>query len=108
MTPSVAGRFRAGARNISMELLADSLTGGASGLDRPVLDRTGLTGRFDFAIEFTPQLSGSSPPDANVKRDPSGPTFVEALRDQLGLRLEAETSPMDVLVIDYIEQLSPN
>jgi uncharacterized protein (TIGR03435 family) len=108
MTPSVPGRFRAGARNISMELLATSLTGGASGLDRPVVDRTGLSGKYDFAIEFTPQANGPLPSGAKFSPDPSGPTFVNALREQLGLRLEAETGPVDMLVVDYIEPPAAN
>jgi uncharacterized protein (TIGR03435 family) len=82
-----------------MQLISSSLTGRLTGVDRPVEDRTGLTGTFDFAIEFTPQV----PPFANFQPDPSGPTFVQALVEQLGLRLESQTGPVDLLVVDYIE-----
>jgi uncharacterized protein (TIGR03435 family) len=102
MTPSAPGRLRAGARNVTMQLIADSLTGGVSGLDRSVWDRTDLIGKFDFAIEFTPQGAAAPP---NFRPDPTGPTFVEALKEQLGLKLEDQTGPVDVLVIDYVEQL---
>jgi uncharacterized protein (TIGR03435 family) len=108
MNPSAPGRFRAGARNVPMELIASSMTGGASGLDRPVLDRTGLTGKFDFAIEFSPQPDAPSALGANSRPDPTGPTFVEALKEQLGLKLEPQTGPVDVLVVDYVEEPSVN
>jgi uncharacterized protein (TIGR03435 family) len=108
MAPSEPGRFRAGARNVSMELIASSIPGGSSGINRPVLDKTGLTGTFDFALEFAPQFEGPTPPNANFRADPAGPTFVDALRDQLGLKLEAQTGPVDVLVIDYVQDLPAN
>ena len=73
-------------------------------MDRPVLDRTGLTGTFDFAIEFSPQPNEPSAPDANFRSDPTGPRFAEALKEQLGLKLEPKTGPFDVLVIDNVEE----
>jgi uncharacterized protein (TIGR03435 family) len=108
MDPSAPGRFRAGARNVPMELIASSMAEGASGLDRPVLDRTGLAGKFDFAIEFSPQPDVLSAPGANLRSDPTGPTFAGALKEQLGLRLEPRTGPFDVLVIDNVEEPSAN
>jgi uncharacterized protein (TIGR03435 family) len=107
MPPSAAGRVRAGARNVPMELIAISI-GEGEGVDRPVLDKTGLTGMFDFAIEFTPQLNASSPPGASSRRDLTGPTFLEALREQLGLRLEPQTGPFDFFIISYVEESSTN
>jgi uncharacterized protein (TIGR03435 family) len=87
-----------------MELIASSMPGTEDGVDRPVLDRTGLTGRFDIAIEFTPQQSGR--PNAASKAEPesSGPTFLQALKEQLGLKLEPQMGAMDVFVVDYLEQ----
>jgi uncharacterized protein (TIGR03435 family) len=108
MPPSAQGSFRVGARNVPMELIASSMAGGASGLDRPVLDKTGLTGNFDFVLEFAPQPDGPTFPGAKSLVDPSAPTFIEALKDQLGLKLEPETGPFDVLVIDHIEDLPAN
>jgi uncharacterized protein (TIGR03435 family) len=90
-----------------MELIAISI-GEGEGVDRPVLDKTGLTGMFDFAIEFTPQLNASSPPGASSRRDLTGPTFLEALREQLGLRLEPQTGPFDFFIISYVEESSTN
>ena len=107
MPPSAAGRVRTGARNVPMELVASSI-GVGEGVDRPVLDRTGLTGMYDFAIEFTPQLNASSPPGANSRRDLTGPTLLEAIRDQLGLKLEPQTGPIDFLVITDVEEPTTN
>ena len=60
-------------------------------LDRPVLDQTGLSGSFDFIIEWTPQINGPLPPGANFQPDETGPTFLEALKEQLGLKLDSQT-----------------
>jgi len=107
MAPSRPGRARSGARNVPIELIAISM-GEADGADRPVVDKTGLTGMFDFAIEFTPALEPGSPADANAHRDLTGPTFLEALRDQLGLRLEPQTSEISFLIITSIGEPPPN
>jgi len=108
MNPSGPGRVRAGARNVPMELIANTLTGGDSGLDRPVLDKTGLTGTFDFAIEFAPPPRNPFGTGAKPRSDPAAPTFLEAIKEQLGLRLEPSTGPFDVLVIDHVEEPPAN
>jgi uncharacterized protein (TIGR03435 family) len=73
-------------------------------LDRPVVDQTNLTGSFDFTLEF------AQPPRDALGSDTSNsePTFIEALKDQLGLKLQASNSPVNVLVIDQIDQPSSN
>jgi len=106
MVPSAPGRVRGGARNVPMDLIASSMAGSETGTDRPVVDRTDLTGRFDFAIEFVPQ--GSPSAQTSSQSDSSGPTFTTALKEQLGLRLVPQTTPVNFLVIDLIDQLSPN
>jgi uncharacterized protein (TIGR03435 family) len=80
----------------------------SSVLDRPVVDRTGLPGRFDFMLNWTPDQSPSSaapttPPDPNAP-----PGFFTAIQEQLGLRIESQTAPVDVIVIDRIERPSDN
>ncbi len=80
----------------------------STSVGRPVVDQTGLVGKFDFVIEFTPQLNRPVQPGAEFQPDPTGPTFLEALREQLGLRLESQTGPVDVLVIDHVEEPSAN
>lgn len=102
----VNGHDHFGGRSLTMAQIADVLSGaGWDNLGRPVLDQTGLGGNFDFSIEYTPQFNGPAP---DGLFDPAGPTYVEALKEQLGLKLEPKTAPVDVLVIDHIEQPSAN
>jgi uncharacterized protein (TIGR03435 family) len=77
-------------------------------LDRPVLDRTGLAGRFDFTLMWTPdefQPSGGVKPASQADAPPSFPT---ALQEQLGLKLDATKASADVLIIDKVEKPSEN
>jgi uncharacterized protein (TIGR03435 family) len=106
MHPSVEGRLNVGARNVTMGAIASSLNGMAI-LGRPVLDQTGLTGTYDFALEFTPEMPngvgpGETPPDA------SGPTFLNALQEQLGLKLRSQKGPVQLIVVDHVEHPSQN
>jgi uncharacterized protein (TIGR03435 family) len=106
---SAPGRFRGGARNVPLAMLASTVSiPEITGVDRPVLDKTGLTGTYDFVIEFTPQFTGPVPPGANFQPDPTGPTFLEALKEQLGLKLESQTGPVDVIVVDHVDHPSEN
>jgi len=107
MPASVPGRQRGAARNVSMGLISSTLTG-AGNLGRPVVDRTGLTGTFDFSLEWTPELSGPLPQGVDAAPDPSGPSFVDALREQLGLKLESTKSQVDVFIVDHVERPSEN
>ncbi|MGB8844156.1 MAG: TIGR03435 family protein [Terracidiphilus sp.] len=81
-------------------------------LDRPVVDKTGIAGAFDFTLKWTPDESQFSrlgvfyrPPAEDSSLPP--PLF-EAIQEQLGLKLEPEKAPVDVLVIDHIERPSAN
>jgi len=104
-----AGRLRAGARNMPMDTITSMMSvPQLFGVDRPVLNKTGLTGRYDFSVEFTPQLTGPLPPGANFQPDESGPTFLQALKEQLGLKLEPETGPVEVIVVDHVDHPSEN
>lgn len=99
------GQITAGARNMPMSMVATTFSiSQISGADKPVIDRTGLTGNYDFVFTFSPQL----PPGGDFQADPNGPTFLEAIKDQLGLKLEQQTGPVDSIVIDHIEQPSEN
>jgi uncharacterized protein (TIGR03435 family) len=106
---SAPGRFRVGGKNVAMTLIARQLPSGAlAGVDRPVFDRTGLSGTFNFSIEWTPKFSGPAPTPPEFTTDDPGPIFTEALQEQLGLKLESTTGPVDVLVIDHVERPSAN
>jgi uncharacterized protein (TIGR03435 family) len=97
------GEVRLGMRKVSVEALA-SLLGTVGRLGRPVLNQTGLSGTFDFTMEWEPEPQ----PGSDLQADPSAPTFLEALKDQLGLKLDSTTGPVSIFVIDHIEQPSPN
>ena len=79
---------------------------------RQVLDKTGLTGRFDFNLDWTPddsQFGGrgaSIPPPTDASNAP--PNLYTALEEQIGLKLEAAKAPAAVIVIDHIETPSAN
>ena len=103
---SAPGRIRLGARDVPFSMIVDNLF--QRRVDRPILDKTGLSGRFDFTIEFSPAFNGPSPPGSSFPPDPNAPTFNEALKDQLGLKLEAQTGPSDLVVIDDIQPPSEN
>jgi uncharacterized protein (TIGR03435 family) len=67
-----------------------------------VIDRTGLSGVFDINLHFTPDRIPDFGPGGPVI-DPNGPSIFTALQEQLGLKLDAQRGPVDVLVIDRAE-----
>jgi uncharacterized protein (TIGR03435 family) len=79
-------------------------------LDRAVSDRTGLTGAFDVELQFSLEgLPGVPAGPPGVERPPNdNPSIFTAVQEQLGLKLESTKGPIDVLVIDHAERLTPN
>ena len=78
---------------------------------RIVVDRTGLTGNFDIDLTFTPDRMPQGPPPPGVPLpsiDPNGPSLFTALQEQLGLKLDSERAPVEVLVIDHVERPTPD
>ncbi len=82
-------------------------------LDRPVVDKTGLTGRWDFTLKWTPdesQFTGMGikipPPSADDAN--AAPPLFTAIQEQLDLKLEAQKTQVPVLVIDHVDHPSPN
>ena len=82
----------------SVSVLASLLS--SQGLSHPVVDKTGLTDTYDITLRWSPDDIGSS--------DASLPSLFTALKEQLGLKLEYNKNPIDVIVIDYIERPSAN
>lgn len=78
-------------------------------LGRPVYDKTGLNGNYDFIVKYTPERPGSAGPGSDAALSPEeAPTLVIAIEEQLGLKLVSGKGPMDVIVIDHIERPSGN
>jgi uncharacterized protein (TIGR03435 family) len=88
-------------------LLPYSLSGILRGnAGRPVIDKTGLKGRYDFRLHFNPNPLSADPDTA--ANNPAGPSLFSAVEEQLGLKLESSRGPVEVLVIDSVQQPSVN
>ena len=96
--------------NASMSDLANVMQ--TAVLDRPVVDRTGLSGRFDFTLTWTPdesQFRGMGVRVPAPSTDPNlPPGLFTAIEEQLGLKLESTRAPVEVLVVDRVEKPSDN
>jgi uncharacterized protein (TIGR03435 family) len=84
-----------------------AITLSRSGLDRPIVDKTGLTGGFDLHLKWTADLPESAPESGTVV-EPTGLSIFTALKEQLGLKLESAKAPVEILVIDHVEKPSEN
>jgi uncharacterized protein (TIGR03435 family) len=78
------------ARGVPVAALADQLSGPVFQLGRPVIDRTGISGIYDFTLDWA--------------SDDSAPSVFTALQEQLGLKLEAQKGSVEVLVVDSMER----
>jgi len=87
-------------KRITTEALAGAIRD-CFGLDRPVVDRTGLTGVYDVKVEATPMFRSREP-------EPSDLNVFTAVQEQLGLKLEPQKATIQVLVVDRIEKPSEN
>jgi uncharacterized protein (TIGR03435 family) len=78
-------------------------------LDRPVIDKTGLDKYYDFELHWLPELpAGVSKDQIPPGTDLDGPTIFTALKEQLGLKIEAQKGPVDIYVIDHAEKPGEN
>lgn len=100
-----------GSGKASISQLVDALS---RVTDRLVLDKTNLTGTYDINLDYTPEqgefhelAAGTSlPPPPSI--DPNGPSLFTALQERLGLKLESQKGPVEMIVIDHIERPSEN
>jgi uncharacterized protein (TIGR03435 family) len=110
------GRGELTVNYIDLHMFADVLS---RVVGRIVIDKTGLTGKYDFALKWTPDEgqgmmmpSGGKPGGDGAGAPPppesSGPSIFTALQEQLGLKLESQKAPTDVLVIQHVERPSEN
>jgi uncharacterized protein (TIGR03435 family) len=94
------------AHGVSVATLADFLS---SIMGRPVADKTGLPGRFDFHLEYgIDQATAGFAAASGSNPDDSRPTIFTALQEQLGLQLKSDTDPREHLVVDHGERPSEN
>jgi uncharacterized protein (TIGR03435 family) len=88
-------------------------------LGRTVVDKTGLTGKYDYSWQFVPsaalirQFGGATPDSASgnssgIPSDPDGTDLFTAVAEQLGLKLESGKGPVEIIVIDHIQKPSDN
>jgi uncharacterized protein (TIGR03435 family) len=109
--PATAPYFKTeGARDLPMEAIVGMFSG-LGNLGRPVIDQTGLTGTYDWYFEFLPELPPGLPAGAELPgrpADASGPSFMEALHNQLGIKLVPQKGPYDYLIVDHIERPTAN
>jgi uncharacterized protein (TIGR03435 family) len=78
-------------------------------VDRPVVDRTGLKGRFDIELPpWTPGIIQFDPNNDEPLPDPNGGTIFTLLQEKLGLRLVSTRVPLDIYVVDHVERPTPN
>ena len=110
-------RLRMTSSRQSLPRVADLL---ANQLGRPVIDKTGLTGEYDYTLEFSaeglgggmlaglppapPPPAAGGPPEPNSTADQDSPGLLAAVQEQLGLKLESKKGPLDLLVIDHAEK----
>jgi uncharacterized protein (TIGR03435 family) len=80
----------------SMAVLAEAL---ARIVEHPVVDRSGLQGVYSLKLQYTPDNSKSDGPDA------AGPSIYAALEEQLGLKLQTQKLPVEIIVVDYVERV---
>ncbi|MBV8907179.1 MAG: TIGR03435 family protein [Acidobacteriia bacterium] len=114
--PAHNGEMMIEVQGSTMTQFAQRLSGR---VDRTVFDKTGIGGKFNFHLEFTPdpQMPGQQLPPS-LRPDPgnptplspsdSGPNLFTALEEQLGLKLQSDKGPVEVLVIDHVERPTEN
>jgi uncharacterized protein (TIGR03435 family) len=95
-----AAHVRLAGRGVTLDQLAAYMVNPVTGIERPVVNRTGVTTPVDFALEWVPgELDATASPA-------SGETFLQALRDQLGMILKPTRALVDTLRVAHIEPLS--
>src|SRR5256885_124771 len=89
------------ARGMTLNYILIAL--GRTTIDRVVVDHTGLTGKFDWEVQWIPETLSINAPQWS-----DGPSIFQAFRDQLGLKLEPTRDRVDVLVIDHVQRPTPD
>jgi uncharacterized protein (TIGR03435 family) len=107
------GRGELSGQGVAISALANTL---ATQIHQTVIDKTGLTGKYDFELTWMPDDgpgpmfhgTDGGPQKADPAPDASGPTIFTAIQEQLGLKLQSAKGPVETLVIDHAEMPSEN
>ena len=99
--------FLLGSRNTPLEFIA-SVIPIAGAVNRPVVDRTGLEGRYDFTVEFSMEATRGGKPGGEAQEEVTGTPFVQAAEEQLGIKLVPTKAVLQIPVIDAVERPSEN
>jgi uncharacterized protein (TIGR03435 family) len=93
---------------MTMELFAKGFL--TEQMRSPVIDQTGIKGSFDFSMDWAPEERSPGRPEGepSAASDPSAPSLLTALREQLGLKLAAGKGPVEVLIVDHAQKPSEN
>ena len=106
MKASAAGRMKLAGRGITMARFA-AIETGVGEVDRPMVDETGIKGTVDYTLEWGKAYRGNGlTPD--IQPDPDAPTFQEALKEQLGIKMVSKKGPQELFLIDHLQQPSAN
>jgi uncharacterized protein (TIGR03435 family) len=102
---NTAGRIEVGGMPLSQFI---NVLAGQRQVGRVVVDRTELTGNWDFELTFSAALPGDAVPGTTPTTDPDAVSIFTALQEQLGLKLQSTRGPVNVVVIDAVEQPTPD
>ena len=105
------GRGKLTGNSAAISVFADVLCMQPDLLGRTVIDETGLTGKYNFTLQWTPDMAAPSDDPGTATAPPldlSGPSLFSALQEQLGLKLESTKGPSEFLVVDHVERPSEN
>jgi uncharacterized protein (TIGR03435 family) len=104
--PSKPGRMKSGGRDVSMARFTAIMTG-VGVVERPMVDKTGIQGTVDNSLEWrkvVDQVARGAP----LELDEEAPTFADALKEQLGLKMLSQKGPAELFLVDHIERPSEN
>jgi uncharacterized protein (TIGR03435 family) len=95
-------------KRVAMDRLCFQLGSFLQNDGRPVIDRTGLTGYYDFTLSFLPELPPGFDKETLAPEMQARPSLFDAVRSQLGLKLEPTKGPVEYYVVEHIEQPEGN
>ena len=105
------GRGQLTGQSMAVNMLINQLS---TVLGRNVIDRTGLTGRYDVDLKWAPEegqgglFRGPDGPAPEASSGESGPSLFTAIQEQLGLKLESQKGPVEIVAVDHIEKPEEN